>query len=548
MEVMDELKSLGFDHIRHNTLEDFRNHWHSLEKQGLKWRLQQKVDLLADYSVMGDDIEDVDEDRIVVLFYQKFFLFWIDATTMLTEMEIFTFEDQKYFAYQDEQKNVENRRFLSGAAGYDYVFVDEFQDINPLDLSLVRAIVKRSRATLTIAGDDDQAIFEWRGATPEYILNPEQYFQTSLVTFALGVNYRSPANVVERSQLLIANNVRRVDKQVRPKSASNAEILILQSDGLLDAMEHVSKVVRASRSDGLSPGQIALVGVKKSQIIPYQVYFASNEIPFCAAEDLQLFLSATFERLLKLLKFKADAEGDLGSKRAVHAIVFFCDLVKKYRLNKSDRNALTAHLRLCRPTTITEGINALASYRGSLKGKNKDGQTSTSMVEAILSFLNSESVARALLELSSKFEGLHRDLGKAEEDVFFQDPPFDQLAEYAVRYGSDYATFVKDIEAAKETLVHTPPFEADETDDALWKHPLHLMTALRAKGKEFDNVILLDVQDGIWPHKNAITPAELEAQRRVFYVAFTRARQQVTMLLRKGEPPSPYIEELGLKP
>ncbi len=57
--------------------------------------------------------------------------------------------------------------------------VDEFQDINPLDIALIKGIAQRHRATLTIVGDDDQAIFEWRGATPEYILHPEQYLGAS---------------------------------------------------------------------------------------------------------------------------------------------------------------------------------------------------------------------------------------------------------------------------------------------------------------------------------------------------------------------------------
>jgi DNA helicase-2/ATP-dependent DNA helicase PcrA len=71
------------------------------------------------------------------------------------------------------------------------------------------------------------------------------------------------------------------------------------------------------------------------------------------------------------------------------------------------------------------------------------------------------------------------------------------------------------------------------------------MTALRAKGKEFDKVVLLDVQGGIWPNKNARTPNELESERRVFYVGFTRARGQVSMLTHKASGVSPYVAELG---
>lgn len=77
------------------------------------------------------------------------------------------------------------------------------------------------------------------------------------------------------------------------------------------------------------------------------------------------------------------------------------------------------------------------------------------------------------------------------------------------------------------------------------------MTALRAKGKEFDTVILLDVYDGMWPNRNAASPEEREAERRIFYVAFTRARRRVVMTLleRVGSRPtvpSPFLQEMGL--
>src|SRR5690606_24245469 len=109
----------------------------------------------------------------------------------------FTFEDQKYYAYLDERQKVEEAgKPLAGIAKYDHVIVDEFQDINPLDLNLVKCIVDRHRATITLVGDDDQAIFEWRGTTPAYILEPDRFFAGKFQTFTLQTNYRSPANIV----------------------------------------------------------------------------------------------------------------------------------------------------------------------------------------------------------------------------------------------------------------------------------------------------------------------------------------------------------------
>ena len=482
--------------------------------------------------------------------YDSFFCFWVEATGHLIENATFTLEDQKYFAFLDERKKIEDGSFLTGAASYNHVFVDEFQDINPLDLALIRAIAERNRASITLAGDDDQAIFEWRGATPEYILDPARFFGSDFQTYTLSVNYRSPANIVEQSQKLISNNLRRVPKQIVAFQSNEARIEITRTDSLMDSLEYVYNLVDRSISRGESPSRVAIIGRKRSQLIPYQVYFASKNVSFCAAEDLQVFLSDTFERLLDLLMIKTRSTVKQGRSQVVNDLLKLCNLVKRYRINKRERESLRSYLQQSRSRTLDSAIDALAKYRGPLKGKNEGGKMSLAMAEATREFVDATTVSIALLKLSECFEGLRYDLGKAEEDIFYIDPPFLQLAEYASTYDDDYESFVDDIELAKDSLVHIPPFEdSDQTDSAeeLWKQPLHLMTALRAKGKEFDTVILLDVVEGIWPNRNARTALELEAERRVFYVAFTRAKKRVVMLVRpRGKTAlSPYISELG---
>ena len=545
MDMIDAFKSLGFDHVRHTSYADFSQHWHDLENQELGWRLEQQIDQLILFDVIDDSVINMNSGERLREIYNTYYKFWREATDHLINSATFTLEDQKYFAYQDEQRNIEQGRLLSGAASYNHVFVDEFQDINPLDLALVRAIVERSRATLTIAGDDDQAIFEWRGATPEYILDPGKFFGSKFDTYTLAVNYRSPSNIVDHSQRLIAHNTRRVPKQIAAFSSKKADIEILEVQTLSESLDYVQSTLSSSIAQGEDPSRVALIGRKRSQIIPYQIYFASKDIPFCAAEDLQVFLSDTFERLLHLLTIKADANSRQTSRQVVNDILFLCNLVKRFRLSKSNKEELRRYLHRLRPNSIMIGIDALAEYRGELKGKNTNGKTSIGMADSIQAFIGSESVSDALLALSDNFEGLQRDFGKAEEDIFFIDPPFLQLAEFATQYRTDYDSFVDDIELAKETLVYVPPFEDDGQGDDLSRNPLHLMTALRAKGKEFDKVILLDVLDGIWPSKNAQTQNQLESERRVFYVGFTRAKEQVTILTHKASGISPYVQELG---
>ena len=262
MKMIDDVKSLGFDHVRQRTLGKFLLQWHELEQQGLEFQLQGLIDELIKFEILG--MPSADEDEQIVSraneFYDAFYGFWLEATQHLIEHVTFTLDDQKYFAYLDEYSNIENGRLLSGAASSDHVFVDEFQDINPLDLALIRAIVERNRATITIAGDDDQAIFEWRGATPEYILDPSTYFNKKFETFTLEVNYRSPRNIVEHSQLLIANNARRVKKRISAKSEETALIEEHAFSSLNETLEYVHELVTSCIENGSSPGRIVLIG------------------------------------------------------------------------------------------------------------------------------------------------------------------------------------------------------------------------------------------------------------------------------------------------
>jgi len=554
MDLLDGFKSIGFDHTRQTNLETFLARMVELRNQGLGPMLEgiqdelTKLNILEKVTKRGAEQTKGGEREV----YNAFYRFWRDATEHLIDSSTFTLEDQKYYAYLDERQKLEEGKLNQGIAKWNHIFVDEFQDINPLDLALIKAIAERNRATLTIVGDDDQALFEWRGATPEYILEPQKYFGTAFQTFTLNTNYRSPKNIVERSQLLIAHNERRVKKDTRAFQNTQAEINVRKVEDLAEGMDLVVAEVERARNEGTSPSRVAIIGRKKAQLIPYQIYFASKEIPFCAAEDLQIFMSKAFERLVKLLMLRVNVNERQMRSQIVDDTMELCSLIKRYPLSKADREELRRYLTIKKPLNMAGASEALFDYKGKLKGKS-DGSVSSTMAEAISAFLKAPTVSEALLAMSERFEGLQIDLGKAEDDVFFNDPPFGHLAEYAERYGENFGDFIDDVDLAKQQLAYIPPYDDDDAgaSDDLFKRPLHLMTAIRAKGKEFDSVVLLDFNDTVWPNKNARTPEQKEAERRVCYVAFTRAKKRITMIVadrigRKEANPSPYLEELGL--
>lgn len=553
--LIDRFKTLGFDHTRDLRPESFNARLKALRDQGLAPMLEATIDDLVRLEILTSTVTRSGSELVSggdTAVYRSFFRFWRDAVSHLHAQAMFTLEDQKYFAFLDEQDKLKNGRPLQGAARYDHIFVDEFQDINPLDLALIRSIVQRNRATLTIVGDDDQAIFEWRGAAPEYILNPQRYFGVQFQTFILEINYRSPANIVEHAQRLIAHNSRREVKRTRAFRADKAEISTVRVADLSAAMDRVLKEIERCINEGLSPSRLAVIGRKRSQLIPYQILFASRDLPFCAAEDLQVFLSSAFRRLIQLVEIKTRS-GRQSRSQVIDDVLALCSLVKRYPLSKSDSGALRQFLSQSPSMkSVSDAMQYLRRYHGSLKGNNRDGSMSNTMADTIESFLDAETVSDTLIVLGDSFEGLQRDMGKAEDDIFFTDPPFFHLADYALKYDDDYETFLDDVERAQSQLAHLPPFEdGDSATENLWNRPIHLMTAIRSKGKEFDSVILLDVNDGIWPSKNARTPNEREAERRTFYVAFTRARRRISLLVARrignsAAHASPFLSELGL--
>ncbi|MCV0394847.1 MAG: ATP-dependent helicase [Rhizobiaceae bacterium] len=541
--LIERLKSLGFDHEAtssgpaHDQI-DF------LIELGLLWQIEGMIDQLAENEILPD--------RRLETFVDEILPFWVESCATMISQALFTLEDQKYVAFLDLRRQIAEGRFPTGGSRYSHVLVDEFQDINPLDLNLIRRIVDLNKADLTIVGDDDQAIFEWRGATPHFILNPEKYFQRSFSTHILERNYRCPRNLVTASQKLIINNKRREPKRVEAMQQLDAEVQVISRDKFVESIDDVMAEVREFLAGKRAGARLAILSRKRAQLIPYQVLMASENLPFCAAEDLQVFMSGAFEKLQRSLQTCAMARAAFRSPSLIDDVMELCNLVKRYPLKKAEREALASHLRASRPRNYDDALDALAAYRGPLKTANEDGSASLSFAAILRSLLSAPTVKDAIDALSAGFAGLDQDYGKSQEDIFYSDPPFLYLAEFAARYEDDFQRFLDDIESARATLVRLPGEEDDSgTAEEIWRRPVHLMTALRAKGREFDTVIILDANDGIWPLRRADTPEKKEGERRLFYVAMTRAKRRlmVTLSGRIGDQPgqpSPYLREAEL--
>ncbi len=545
MAVTDGLKSLGFRHDRHHQAGEFVKHLDWLRKAGLGNYFSGLLQMLVDSRII-----DSRQPNLTLELEENFLGFWHDAVELMRQSAVITLEDQKYLAWLDLEESIAEGNFTTGVHRCDHILVDEFQDVNCLDLRLLQAIAALNKAELAVVGDDDQAIYEWRGASPEFILRPDEYVGHDVETHILSRNYRSPRNIVQLSQRLIRHNQRRVDKEIIPDSEVDAKLEILKMSSLSETIDWVVGEVKAMLDSG-DIGKVALIGRKRGQIIPYQIVFASHNIPFYAAEDLQVFLGDAFRAIQGILAIKARVIArPAPGINPVQDLLMLCDKVRRYPLNKTSRAALLQHLQSAAPETFFDAVKRFLKYTGPLGGGNADGRITVAFFNAIYALIKADSIAETIRVLSADFQGLQRDYGRSLEDIFYADPPFLHLGEFAERYGDDYDAFNRDIDRAVGTLALVPD-DADAVRNPEWRLPLHLMTALRAKGKEFDTVILLDVNKDIWPSVLAVEPDQLEQERRVFYVAMTRAKKRLVMLVNEsmlGSPalPSPYLSEMGI--
>ena len=555
-DLMDGLKSIGFNHKTDTTLEKFRKKVLSFKKDGLtvKWiNLVNQFSAITQREIPIDTEDDAYDKDVLSTVYENFFKFWIESVERLAETAKFTLEDQKYQQYLFEYDNLKKRKYLTGASSTNHLLIDEFQDINPLDLNLLKCIADRNRSTITIVGDDDQAIYEWRGATPNYILDPDQYFGHAFETHVLETNYRSPRNIVDLSQKLIANNTRRVKKKVTANQKIVAAIECIECNDINDGIQRVVQEHEEIRLAGDASARLAVIARKRGQILPIQVHLASQNIKFCAADDLQIFLSEAFENLIMLIDIKRGCRESQRQGKIIAETIKLCDVVKKHRVSKKEREELESFLQIRDPDCLFSAAEAIAEYDGSLKSDNS-GRMSQSFSEKLVGFLDSTSVSDALMILANDFLGLQKDMGKAEEDVFFADPPFSHLAQYAQQYGANYDGFIKAMERAKATLAKSPKDDSMEFDLSTHEdhqRPVHLMTAPRSKGREFDTVVVLDANEGVWPCQQALSDdTRIEEERRLFYVAVTRPKKKLIFTVRSEQhanytPPSRFLCEGG---
>lgn len=402
---------------------------------------------------------------------------------------------------------------------YDYILVDEAQDTSAIQYELVKMLAKRGN--LMLVGDDDQSIYRFRGARPEIMLGFKKDFPDGKI-ITLDVNYRSPQQISKMSLRLIGNNRDRYDKRIEAARRTDEDAVSMTE--YKDASEQNSAVlnrIKTLHEEGVAYGEMAVLCRTGHTPRSMVEYFLRWGLPF----QMRDVLPNIYEHWI----YKdIEAYLELASGRDAGSLLRIINKPARY----ISRNAFTT--RDCGIEQLFRAYSDKDYVVERLRKLEYDLRMIASMkpgaaVHYIRHVIGYDDYIKSYAE--------YRGVGTVE---LFE--TMEELEDAAMSYDT-YEAWQEGIASVKEELARMAR-ERDEREDKV-----SVMTYHSAKGLEFDHVFLPDVNLGVTPYKKARDEAELEEERRMFYVAFTRARKHVyvSWLDKRYNKPceiSPYVGEL----
>ena len=443
--------------------------------------------------------------------------------------------------FEDERDRYSSR--------FRHLLVDEFQDTNAIQYRIVRRL-SEVHGNLCVVGDPDQSIYSFRGAEIDNILSFPQDFENCEVV-KLETNYRSSATILDFAQKVIANNALRFDKVLEPALPPGDPVQYLPCDSGRAEAQECAYQVRSLLDRGISPNEIAVFYRARFLSRGLEDAFRRLALPFEIVGDVGFFGRKEIKDLLAYLQVTVNPRDAVSFLRILNVPPRGIGKVSVERIQaEADRQGLTVG-ELVMATSEIEGLSAKAK-----KGLRELGGL---LVEAQV--LGAESVERALnliLERSDYIEaicktGSFKDVDRQEnvQELLVFARAFDRELAARVERGDErehaVATFLTDVS-----------LQGDATEQEVDAPRAQLMTVHAAKGLEFDHVFVLGLEENVFPHAQSLeSKDDLEEERRLFYVATTRARKTLAILRAEfresydrgpqQNPPSRFLKEAGLE-
>ena len=403
--------------------------------------------------------------------------------------------------------------FVADPARFQHFLVDEYQDTNRLQYRLVRALLG-DETSIMVVGDEDQSIYRWRGADIANVLDFERDFPGA-TTVRLEQNYRSTQPILAAANSLVGHNRERLGKQLWTDNTGSDLPLLTRCSTERSEAVWVAKRIGRELLAGTQGNEIAILYRTNAQSRPFEEELAGRSIPFRVIGGPTFFRRSEVKDLLaylRLLRIDDDAALERATARPPRGIG---------------------------PATVAKIAAGESSAAGVLRRAAREKDPAAFLVAAgtppraaagavtLATLLDRISARLDRISLGDALEAVLRDSGYRAWLTTQQDGPdrlanLDELIASAHEFGGEASAAEK-----LDDYLDRAALVADADTASGSRSGVHLTTVHAAKGLEFDVVFVSGLEEGLFPHASALDDGQLEEERRLAYVAMTRARKRL---------------------
>ena len=474
----------------------------------------------------------------------KIFVAYVQRCKQANAMD---FDDLLTLTYQLFREHEDIRHKY--AARFDYVLVDEYQDTNHVQMSIVMQLCQEKQRVCAV-GDDSQSIYSFRGANIDNILNYQRQFQGTRL-FKLEQNYRSTQTIVEAANSLIKHNRNQIPKDVFSENAKGEKIQYKPAYSDKEEAAIVAKdVKRIRRKDGCQYSDFAILYRTNAQSRSFEEEFRKQGIPYRIYGGLSFYQRKEIKDIIAYFRLVANPDDEEAIKRIINYPARGIGATTVLKI------ADCAHQN---QVSFWEVIGAPEQYGLAV---NKGTMNKLETFRLLISSFIERAQTTDVYELGDaiiKESGISQDImsGKDADDLARQE----NLEEFL----SGMSAFVEERreegrfdELFLQDYLQDVALLTDADSDGDKDEPrVSLMTVHAAKGLEFPTVFVVGLEENIFPSPlSAASLRELEEERRLLYVAITRAEKHCILTNAKNrwrygkmefDNPSRFIDEIDSK-
>ena len=471
--------------------------------------------VLSEISRVKGEAVNIDEYESRCIPPQSFRIIYMAYDDMLVRKHLIDFDDMIVQCRELLMQREDYRRAWQNK--YKYILIDEFQDINKAQFDVVRILADEYR-NLFVVGDDDQSIYGFRGSAPQIMLDFNKYYSDA-VRIDMCINYRSTGNIVFASRAVAEENEHRYYKDITTYNSQGDTVSVYEFNSLNDEKAFLVSEIRRLIDTGIAADDIAVLS--RTNVIGnmYMSRLESDGIPCCDYSVVQdIYEHWISKDILTYIRIA------LGSRERID----FLRIINK-------------PLRYISRSYITQPADINALKRGY-----EGNEQMSKRVEKLVSDINMIRSMSPFAAVNYIRKGVGYDEyirnyiyeHKADKEELYN--VLDELAHRA----SQYMSLSQWLDGIVEYIRQCDKDRQNNTADGV-----HMLTMHGSKGLEYKIVLVMDVCEGIIPYNKSILDEQIEEERRLFYVAMTRAKEKLYLLYpkqryNKDTTRSRFIEEL----